>query len=158
MNEKKRKYRNLIFVCTAFALIVGFFAVNLMRSEALPQGPVDAVRDKEACADCRMHLGELGFAAQLQTKEGDVLFFDDSGCQFEYEAKNKPNLHAVYFHHSTEARWIPAVSVAFVAVERSPMGFNIAAVDAGTIGAMTLDAAKKKVLGGGATQEDAHAR
>ena len=120
-------------------------AMVIQNSGALPNGPVAAVWDHEACAFCRMHVGEPGFAAQLQTVEGDVLFFDDPGCLFELLDKGEHEVHALYFHHYQEDRWIPGTDVAFLDVTPTPMGYGIAAVAVGTPGAVSIENARAKV-------------
>jgi copper chaperone NosL len=115
---------------------VGCLGVALAWSERLPEGPVDVVWDREACAHCRMHVGEHAFAAQLQVKDGRVLHFDDPGCLLEYEAKARPDVHAVYFHHLREDRWLPRERTGFVPVSPTPMGYGLGAVEVGTPGAV----------------------
>ncbi|MCB9918362.1 MAG: nitrous oxide reductase accessory protein NosL [Planctomycetes bacterium] len=117
----------------------------LLVSTALPEGPVPAVWDHEACAYCRMHIGEPPFAAQLQTKDGQVLFFDDPGCLFEMLDRDGPQVHAMYFHHMREDRWIGTDDVAFLETKPTPMGYGIAAVTRGVAGAVSFDAAREIV-------------
>ncbi len=126
--------------------VVGAVALLLRVTNQPPEGPVTPAWDEDTCAHCRMHLGEPGFAAQLQTKDGDVLFFDDPGCLFEWVDENAPRVHAVYFHHLTEDRWIPDDRVAFVSVPRSPMGYGLGAVEEGERGAISLAEAREQVL------------
>lgn len=124
--------------------VLGAIVFAVVASSTLPDGPVDVVWDKAACAHCRMHLGEPAFAAQLTTTDGRTFLFDDPGCLFTWSAASQPTVHATWFHHRTEDRWLPASAVAFVAVDTSPMGFGLAAVDPGTTGALDLDAARAR--------------
>ena len=128
------------------AVVVAAVAWALLAARELPDGPVAIVWDKAACAACGMHVGEPGFAAQLTDTTGHTLAFDDPGCLFEYVAQNRPTVHAIWFHHRHETRWLAADRAAFVDAPTTPMGFGIAAVDAGTAGAMTLDAARQRCL------------
>ena len=124
------------------ALAVGGFAWLLLRAQELPSGPVPVAWDKTACAHCRMHVGEPGFAAQLQLRDGTVLNFDDPGCLVRW-LDTRPrdatvdDVYAIYFHHQSEDRWLTRAEAGFVEAVPSPMGFGIAAVDAATPGAMT---------------------
>lgn len=129
------------------ATAIGFAA---FASTTLPEGPVDVVWDKAACAHCSMHLGEPGFAAQLTTTSGDTLFFDDPGCLFEFEAVARPDVHQAWFRHLRDDRWVPADAVAFVATEQSPMGYRLGAVDRGHAASIGIDAARARCL---ATQD-----
>ena len=118
----------------------------LLRAQALPSGPEPVAWDREPCARCRMLIGQPGFAAQLQTRDGRVLFFDDPGCLLLYRSERDPELHAAWFHHRAEERWIPLERVAFVPVPSSPMGYDLAAVDTGG-GTLSYDEALARSAG-----------
>jgi len=118
------------------ALLILFIS----RSEALPEGPQAVVWDRTPCAECRMSVGEPPFAAQLQTHDGRVLDFDDHGCLFRYVAENAPEVHAIYFHHVREDRWIPESRALFVPAGPSPMAYNLGAIEAGEAAAANLGA------------------
>lgn len=157
-----RKALVAIAILGAFALVVGYAVVRLQR---LPTGPVDVAWDREACAHCRMSVGDPSFAAQLQTTDGRVLNFDDPGCLLAYEAEHHPKEHAVWFHEVHGSRWLPAARVAFTQVPSSPMGYRLGAVEVGTPGSISLDEARARVLSprrpevgqGAAPEEGAHA-
>jgi len=123
-----------------------FVTVNVRGGISLSAGPVEVVWDHEICAHCRMHVGDPAFAAQVQTAAGEVLNFDDSGCAFQWLADHPVELHALYFHHRDQNRWLDEKHVAFAAVAQSPMGFGFAAVDAGTPGALSITAARERML------------
>jgi hypothetical protein len=133
-----------VAVLGAVGAAIGF---AVLASTTLPDGPVEVVWDKAACAHCSMHLGEPAFAAQLTTTAGQTLFFDDPGCLFEHVAAARPDVHATWFRHLREERWLPAAAAGFVAVDHSPMGFGLGAVDAGAPGAMSLAQATVRCLG-----------
>lgn len=140
--------RVVMFVLTGVVILVGGGIITMAMAEAgaLPDGPSELVWDRMACAHCRMHVGEPAFAAQLQTKNGNVLGFDDPGCLFLHIEKHKPDVHAVYFRHMRENRWIPSDAVAFLAVHPTPMGFGVGAVDIGTEGSFSLEEARGRVI------------
>ena len=104
----------------------------------LPEGPQPIAWDHEACTNCRMHIGEPNYAVQIQTRDGRILNFDDPGCSFEYRRKNKFDVHAIWYHHARENRWISEKNVAFSANQNTPMGFGWAAVDQGEPSALSL--------------------
>lgn len=118
---------------------------------ALPTAPVPIVWEKEACAHCHMHIGEPRFAAQLQTSEGETFNFDDPGCLLRFQAERPRKVHAIYFHHQTEDRWLRLQETGFAAVAPTPMGYNLGAVPIGTPGALSLDDAQHLVLASGKT-------
>lgn len=137
----------LLLLGTAVAIVGGAVAYSVMASAKLPDGPVDIVWDKAACAACGMHVGEPPFAAQLTTKDGHTHAFDDPGCLFLYVDESHPDVHAIWFRHHREDRWIARDSVAFVPAEATPMGFGLGAVDGATPGALDFDAARRQCLG-----------
>lgn len=127
-------------------LAVALWAV--VGSRTPPEGPVPVAWDRQPCAHCGMLLGEPAFAVQLHTTDGDVLFFDDPGCAFSHLAEHPTALHAAWFHDLRQHRWLPESAAAFVPVATSPMGWGLGAVQAGTAGALSVDAARALVLAG----------
>jgi len=127
-----------VTVVAAILIIVRF-------TQRLPSGPVPIVWDREACAECHMHVGEPRFAAQLQTKDGAVRNFDDPGCLLLYLSTRKPDVHAMYFRHLREDRWLLRCCVGFIGVEATPMGYNLGAVEASEAGALSFDAAQAQI-------------
>lgn len=136
----------LLLLAVVLCVVAGAVWFAVSASSKLDDGPVDIVFDKAACAACGMHVGEPAFAAQLTTKDGRTLAFDDPGCLFCYVAEQKPDVHSVWFRHHQEPRWIAADRVAFATLEVTPMGFGIGAVDVGTAGAIDADVARQKCL------------
>ena len=108
------------------------------------EGPQPIAWDLEACAHCRMLIGDPSFAAQLTTTEGVVSSFDDPGCLLSAEA-SLPDVRERWFHHLREGRWIRGDRVGFVKVPRTPMGFGLGAVDAEEPGALSLAQAREAV-------------
>ena len=48
-------------------------------------------------------------------------------------------VHALYFHHVTEDRWVPSDRATFVPVAQSPMGFGYGVVDSGAKAGLSLE-------------------
>lgn len=138
---------------TAAVFVIG-------RSEALPTGPVDIVWNNTLCAECRMSVSERAYAAQLQTRDGLVLNFDDPGCLFRYVIDSAPQVHGIYYHHVREDRWVAEAAAGFIASGPSPMGYDLGAVDAGTAGALSPERARAQVAqpaaAGAGSDTDAH--
>jgi copper chaperone NosL len=118
-----------------------------------PEAPRAIVWDREPCAHCHMLISDPAFAAQLETTAGDLPAFDDPGCLLAYQAEHGASVRRTWFHHSQEDRWIAGDRVAFERVPRTPMGYGLAAVDAGTPGAISLAAAKAAVASRDAVRE-----
>jgi len=108
---------------------------------APPDAPVAIVWDREACAHCRMAIGEPRYAAQLVTTDAQVASFDDVGCLFRYLDERKPTVHRLWFHGEGDA-WVAAAEVAFADGHTTPMGSGLAAVPASTPGAHPLEAVR----------------
>ncbi|HTM23198.1 MAG TPA: hypothetical protein VL172_21905 [Kofleriaceae bacterium] len=126
-----RKLAILLIAAAAVTLVW----LQVVRSNRLPDEPQPIAWDREPCAECRMHIGEPGFAAQLVLDDGRVLNFDDPGCLLKYVREQQPRIHRAWVHHRTDDRWLPLDQAGFVAADHSPMGYKLAAVDPGTPGA-----------------------
>lgn len=109
------------------------------------EGPRPIVYDGEACAHCRMLISEPRFAAQLVGKDGSVASFDDPGCLLAYQEDRAEAAADLWFHHLREDRWLSGEQVAFEAIDETPMGYGLGAVDAGSAGALSLSAARERV-------------
>jgi len=125
------------FVVVAAAWIIG-------RSEGLPDGPEPVVWNRTQCAECRMSVSDRAYAAQLQTADGRVLDFDDPGCLFRYELHDTGPVHAIWFHHVREERWLSAAETGFIAIGPSPMGYDLGAVETGVDGALEPDTVRAR--------------
>ncbi len=133
----------------ALALLVGaILAIRALiaRGSRLPDEPQPIAWDREMCAECRMHIGEPAFAAQLITAGGQVLSFDDPGCLFIHLADTRPEVHRAWVRHVEQDRWLPLAEAGFVRVDTSPMGYRLAAVGAGTPGALTWTEAQTEAV------------
>ena len=129
----------------AVLAIVGV-SLTVAMMQRLPSGPEPIAWDKEACAYCRMHVGDPRFAAQLQTSDGQVRNYDDPGCLLSDLAARRPPVHAIYFHDSAKEGWLKPEEVAFVSAATTPMGYGLAAVPRGTPGSLAMEAAAERVL------------
>lgn len=134
----------MVIALAGIALLVLLVAA-VIHGEKLPEGPEAVAWDREACTHCHMHVGEPAFAAQLQTQDGRVENFDDPGCLLQYLDAERPEIHALWFHHLREDRWIRGDRVAFVEASPTPMGHGLGAVDGNAPGAISLEQAMARV-------------
>jgi copper chaperone NosL len=119
-------------------------AAGLAASACTPaEGPAPIVYDRQPCAHCGMLISEPAFAAQLELEGEDPVSFDDPGCLLRYRAEREPRWRAAWYHHVREPRWIAERDVAFERLPLTPMGYGIGAVDRGTPGSLTLEAAEQ---------------
>lgn len=137
----------LVPVVVAF-VATGALALAITRTQILPDGPQPIAWDRAACAHCHMHVSEHAFASQLQLDDGRVLDFDDPGCLLSFVATEQPSIHAAWFHHLKEDRWLDRARAGFVAASPTPMGFDLGAVDATVPGAMPFEQALARVASG----------
>lgn len=106
------------------------------------------VWDRSSCSHCHMHIGDPNFASQLQTTDGEVHNFDDTGCLFEWREEHQPSVREVFFHHYQREQWLTGDQVGFVRIdEDTPMGYGLGAVSrAEQPEAMGLEEAARTVL------------
>jgi hypothetical protein len=140
-----RSARRLLWLALPAVAAAAALGFAVLAAQRLPDGPVPPVFDRVACAFCRMHVGEPRFAAQVQTARGDVWDYDDPGCLVEHLLDADPEIHAIWFHHLHEERWVAAERAAFVAVQPTPMGFGFGAVDAGAPDAISFAELRARV-------------
>jgi copper chaperone NosL len=112
------------------AVIVAGIGFAIWQFQQPPSGVVPVEWNEETCAHCKMHIGNKHFAAQLQTKKGEVHNFDDTGCLFEFVIENGPDIKQAYFHHYQKQKWLDYKEVGFLEIDRdTPMGYGIGAVN-----------------------------
>jgi copper chaperone NosL len=143
----------------AIIVAVGAIAGALWDLEQPTQGVAPVAWNSATCAHCQMHLSDRRYAAQLQTKSGDVHNFDDPGCLFEWVADENPRIRQAYFRHYREARWLNYREVGFIRVdETTPMGYGLgAASKANHPKALSFSDASNAVLSGRIDATQGHA-
>jgi copper chaperone NosL len=101
--------------------------VFLWPSQRTGSEPIEYGRD--ACAHCRMHLSQPGFAGELRDTNGVLTKYDDIGCMLQA---------MVSLHHEVPEAWVedhdgggflPLLSARLVRSDRieTPMGYGIVA-------------------------------
>lgn len=148
IDRKSNRSRSMIEIAIAavvVAAIVAGFAALIQHAQSLPNSVQPVIWDKESCAECKMAIGDPSFAAQLQTKDGRVLDFDDPGCLITYVNDRRPIIHAIYFHLYRQNEWLDKDRTGFISRVRSPMGFDLAATRKETPGAISWERAIESV-------------
>jgi copper chaperone NosL len=147
INKKSRLRGSLhaVAIGVAVSAIVAGFTALIHHAQSLPNSVTPVIWDKESCAECKMAIGDPSFAAQLQSKDGRVLDFDDPGCLITYMIDRRPEIHAVYFHLYRENEWLDRDRTGFVSGVRSPMGFDLAATRKESPGAISWERAIEAV-------------
>lgn len=127
---------------------LGGVILTVRGAQQLPDDVQPIAWNHEACAHCRMLIGEPRHAAQLITDDGDVRSFDDPGCALRHLADHHPAIHRLWFHHARDDRWLAADAAGFLTGATTPMASGLAAVDRGAPGAVDLTAARALVTPG----------
>ena len=143
MRRKTARYAGFALAVAALLAILG---AVILRLQALPRSPQPVAWGRETCARCNMHISDPRFAAQLQTKDGRILNFDDPGCLVLYEAEQKPDVHAMYFRAFNEDRWLSLDQVAFVDGQTTPMAYGFGAVPRATPGAISYADVRQRLI------------
>jgi len=136
----KRTSAVWLVVAAATLLAVGLGVRELVKP-SVSDAPVPVPWDKASCEGCRMLLSEPSFAVQVHRDDGEILFFDDPGEALLWLESHPTGVHEAWFHHRSEDRWLALSEVGFERAQPTPMGYGLAAVDARTPGALTLEQA-----------------
>lgn len=91
--------------------------------------PVDIVLDEDSCAECRMAISQLPFAAEAAKKGGVPDCFDDIGCLVMYAQHGAPQGSALYVIDFDERGWLDAQSAFYLVSKElpTPMSYGLAA-------------------------------
>ncbi len=142
----KAGQRRLLVAVVAVAVVAALLRLGVLWTHALPDGPQPVAWDRATCARCRMLVGEPHFAAQLQTRDGAVLDFDDPGCLLLYLHEHDAAVHAIYLHHRAEERWLSREEAGFLPSGPSPMGYDLGVVERSHPGAVGWNEALEQSL------------
>lgn len=140
MRNRTSLYASLALIGMAALIVILMAPLRRSRRGAQP-----VAWNRDICAQCGMVVGDRSFAAQLQTRQGSTLNFDDPGCLMNYLLQRHPAVRAIYLRSSREDGWLPEDKTAFLRVPQSPSGFGLAAVPRGTPGALSWDDAMRVV-------------
>ena len=92
--------------------------------------PVDPVWGKQACASCTMLVSDPRFAAEVATRDGARVFFDDPGCMASWLLEH-PGQGRYEWVRTAAASWIDARSARFARGQTSPMNYGFAPAESG---------------------------
>jgi copper chaperone NosL len=83
---------------------------------------IDPVWGKQACANCGMIVGDRRTAAEVLTKEGDRLFFDDPGCMVVWLSSHQDR-HA-WVKDAERGDWLDARAAHWKSGAKTPMDYG----------------------------------
>ena len=99
-----------------------------------PNRPRDIAWDRDSCAHCHMSLADPRFAAELLTRTGKAIVFDDVGCLTAWMAENSEPVATAWVESFTAPHgWIRADSAVYLRSDtlRTPMASGLAALRPG---------------------------
>lgn len=113
----------------------GRFAAALLTSALFAcddaSEPKDPVWNKQPCDHCHMVVSDPRYAAQLSTRDGQRLYFDDIGCLAErINAANAEVAHAWVREGNA---WRDAYLAHFAQGEKTPMDYGFVPSASGTL-------------------------
>ena len=110
-------------------LLAAIVSLVLLFGCATPDNQTEEpVWGKQPCAHCAMLLTEPGHGAQLVSKAGDRLFFDDLGCLVAWELE-RPNKFAYHWVRRQDGQgWLVADQAHYQRALHTPMDFGFVAV------------------------------
>ena len=115
---------------TRLGLLAG---IATMLACATPS-PHPVVYGTDQCAHCHMTVADPRYAAELVTRTGKVIVFDDIGCLVAYLATGavqQGSVHSTWAHdYVAPGEWVPTRDLAFVRSDsfHTPMGSGLAAL------------------------------
>ena len=148
MSERRLPWFRVVSFALVAALIGGVMAL-LRSGGGLPDAVQPIAWNRQPCVHCQMLIGEPRAAVQLVTTDGEVRSFDDPGCALRYLAEAQPAIHRMWFHHAHHDAWVPLAEVGFLTGGTTPMGTGLLAVEAAAPGALSVEAARARVLAPG---------
>jgi cytochrome c oxidase cbb3-type subunit 2 len=125
--------------------------VTLLGRRPPPSGPLAVHYGRDTCAECRMHLTQPGFAAQLRDARGGVEKFDDVGCMvafLSHTGRGPQDLPPAWVEDHAGGGWIPVADAIYVRGKSvaTPMDHGVVAfVDASAAQAFAAEHAASVV-------------
>lgn len=118
----------LLLVGAGAALLAGLTGVVFFWP-AQRVGPEPIVYGRDACAHCRMHISQPGFAGELRDHDGVLTRYDDIGCMLRAMIAMHQEIPEAWVEDHTSGEFIPLLIAQLVrgAAGDTPMGSGIVA-------------------------------
>lgn len=100
-------------------------------SAGASSGPEPIAHGKDACARCRMHIAQPGFAGQMRSVKGELTKYDDVGCLLIAMWKQHREVPGIWIEAHDSHEMVPLLGASLV-VDSSigtPMGYGIIAFE-----------------------------
>ncbi len=111
------------------ALGLAAIVVLVVLAPTRRAGPEPIVYGRDACARCRMHLSEPGFAGELRDAAGALAKFDDLGCLVLALADGRKDTPGAWAEDHGTRELVPLLAATLVRGKKvtTPMGHGIVA-------------------------------
>ena len=118
--------------------------------------------DRDICAQCLMGIADQHYAVQAINSDGDVRWFDDIGCLFEYMkgpdwkkfVNDKPyKIWVGNTEDTTDNGWIDAQKAFYNFGKHTPMGYGYSAVKQPNDSTFTFIQIQKRIAEGKTMRE-----
>ena len=119
--------KSLTVALSAALLAVVGGVVFLWPSQRTGTEPINYGRD--ACAHCRMHISQPGFAGELRDTGGVLTKYDDIGCLLRAMVALHREVPEAWVEDHDGGGFVPLLSASLVRSDRieTPMGYGIIA-------------------------------
>ncbi len=90
--------------------------------------------DRDVCEHCKMAVSDPHFSAQVVTKAGEHLFFDDLGCALIWMSRNEKRAQGsvLYATDALSGKWVERKDAIFVTPYVTPMSYGIGVLSKGS--------------------------
>ncbi len=96
--------------------------------------PKEPVWGKQPCENCAMLLSEKQHGAQVVTRAGDRLYFDDLGCLVAWADAHPNDARYRWVRTADTQTWLPLENAGFASAAHTPMDFGfVATAKAGSV-------------------------
>ncbi len=139
--------------------MVSLVALVISCSQEPDYSPRTVNYERDICAQCLMGIADSLWAVQAINAQGDVLWFDDIGCLFEYMQsdnwKKFVNNQKVqlWVGDSENGGWIDAQKAYYNFGKHTPMGYGYSAVPVANDSTFTFDQIQKRIKEGKTMRE-----
>ncbi len=92
-------------------------------------GPQSIVYGRDACAHCRMHISQPGFAGEVRDHNGMLTKYDDVGCMLQAMVAMRREIPEAWVEDHDGGGFVPLLTAQLVRGDTgdTPMGYGIVA-------------------------------
>lgn len=116
-------------VAAGAGLLLGAMVTVVVLWPSRRVGPEPIAWGREACAECRMHLSQPGFAGELRAADGTLTKYDDVGCLLRAMLKAHDAMAEAWVEDHDGGGFVPLLAAHLVraGAAGTPMGYGLVA-------------------------------